>query len=272
MTMTPQGTATTSQDTHEGRDREAMDLLAQACAEPDAAQASRLREQVVVNHRGLAISLAHRFEGRGIEFEDLSQVAMLGLVQAARRFRPDRGHGFTAFAAPTITGELKRYFRDHGWAVRPPRALQELHQQVRDTSSALSQEWQRDVTDDEVAAELGVATDDVRSARAAGSRYRSTSLDAPARDDDSGPAMGETLADDADDPYDKVVTLISLRAAMEDLDSRERRIIDLRFFRDLTQRQIGERIGVSQMQVSRILSSVCARLKVRIEGEEVPRA
>ena len=119
---------------------------------------------------------------------------------------------------------------------------------------------------EEVAAELGIVVADVRSARAAGDRYRSTSLDAPAREG-AGASLAETLADDADDPYDKVVTLISLRAAMEDLDGRERRVVDLRFFRDLTQRQIGERIGVSQMQVSRILSSVCARLRTQIEGD-----
>lgn len=263
MSVTPQET---SRSLNDDRDRVTAELLERACSEPDPAEASRLRERVVVRHRGLALTLARRFEGRGVEFEDLSQVAMLGLVQAARRFRPDRGHGFTAFAAPTISGELKRYFRDHGWAVRPPRALQEMHQQVRDTSSALRQEWQRDVTDEEVAAELGVVVADVRSARAAGDRYRSTSLDAPAREG-AGAPLAATLADDADDPYDKVVTLISLRAAMEDLDGRERRVVDLRFFRDLTQRQIGERIGVSQMQVSRILSSVCARLRTQIEGD-----
>lgn len=259
MSVSPQESIT------ESRDHESTELLAQACDELDPAQASRLRERVVMANRGLAISLARRFEGRGIEVDDLQQVAMLGLVQAARRYRPGKGHGFTAFAAPTITGELKRYFRDHGWAVRPPRALQEMHQQVRDTSAAMRQAQQRDVTDAEVAEELGVDVDEVRAARAAGDRYRSTSLDAPIRA--SGPVLSETLADDdGEEPYDKVVTLISLRSAMEDLDGRERQILRLRFSADLTQQEIGERIGVSQMQVSRILSSICARLRTRIEG------
>lgn len=258
---------TSQQNTTESRDRESVELLAQACAEPDPAQASRLRERVVLANRGLADTLARRFEGRGIEVDDLHQVAMLGLVQAARRYRPDKGHGFTAFAAPTITGELKRYFRDHGWAVRPPRALQEMHQQVRETSAALSQELQRDVTDAEVADELDIDVAEVRAARAAGDRYRSTSLDAPIRA--SGPVLSETLAaDDGEESYDKVVTLISLREAMEDLDGRERQILRLRFSADLTQQEIGERIGVSQMQVSRILSSVCRRLRTRIDGRE----
>ncbi|WP_435198430.1 sigma-70 family RNA polymerase sigma factor [Janibacter sp. GS2] len=268
MSVTSQGTARTSHGTTaEHRDREATDLLALACAEPDEAQASRLREQVVINNRGLAMSLARRFDGRGVEREDLRQVAMLGLVQAARRFRPDHGHGFTAFATPTITGELKRYFRDHGWAVRPPRGLQELHQRVRDTSAALGQHLHREATDAEVAARLETSVEDVRAARAAGDRYRAASLDVPVGDG-SGLAMSETLADDSDDAYDAVVTLISLRAAMEDLDDRERRILTLRFSRNLTQRQIGERIGVSQMQVSRILTSICARLRTTIEAPQ----
>ncbi|WP_338752125.1 sigma-70 family RNA polymerase sigma factor [Janibacter alittae] len=249
----------------QARDRESVELLAQAWAEPDPALASRLRERVILANRCLADGLARRFEGRGIEADDLHQVAMLGLVQAARRYRPEKGHGFTAFAAPTINGELKRYFRDHGWAVRPPRALQEMHQQVRDTSAALGQTHHRDVSDAEVAAELGIGADEVRAARAAGERYRSTSLDAPVGT--FGPVLSETLAGgDGEETYDKVVTLISLRSAMEDLDERERQILTLRFSADLTQREIGERIGVSQMQVSRILSALCRRLRTRIEG------
>lgn len=251
--------------TNETRDQETSDLLARAATESHPAKVDRLLEEVVILNRGLALSLARRFEGRGLEAEDLKQVAMLGLVQAARRYRPDRGRGFIAFAAPTISGELKRYFRDHGWAVRPPRGLQEMHHHVRDASSALRQQLQREATDEEVATYLRTSVEEVRSARAVGERYRATSLDGPDRED-SGPALSDTLADPGDDPYDKVVTLISLRAAMEDLDGRERQILSLRFSGDLTQRQIGERIGVSQMQVSRILTSVFRRLRARIEG------
>lgn len=265
MTVTPN---TSSGSTREDRDNSSTELLEQACSEGDPAEASRVRERVIILNRGLALTLARRFDGRGIDLEDLNQVAMLGLVQAVRRFRPGRGRGFTAFAAPTITGELKRYFRDHGWAVRPPRGLQETHQRVRDASASLGQELQREATDEEVAEQIGTSVTEVRAGRAAGDRYRATSLDAPARED-SGPSLSETMPDAVDDPYDKVVTLISLRSAMADLDQRERRILSLRFSGNLTQRQIGERIGVSQMQVSRILTSVCARLRRRIEGTEV---
>ncbi len=136
---------------HRERDRHAALELGRACQEPDPTRAARIREEVVIANRGIAIGLAKRFEGRGIEHDDLVQVAMLGLVQAARRYHPDRGHCFSAFAAPTINGELKRYFRDHGWAVRPPRGLQELHHDVRDTVARMEQESQRKPTEAEVA-------------------------------------------------------------------------------------------------------------------------
>lgn len=258
-------TAVNEQDpTHEDREQRAGRLLGEACEEADPAQAARLREQVVLDHQNLAVGLAKRFESRGVELEDLVQVAMLGLVQAARRYRPDRGPGFTAFASPTITGELKRYFRDHGWAVRPPRGLQETHHRVRETTTALQQEMQQEPSVDDIAAEGGLEPEEVRAAQAAGSRYRATSLDKPVGDG-SGPSLAEALPDGSDDPYDKVVTLISLRAAMKELDSRDRRILDLRFGANLTQRQIGELVGVSQMQVSRILGSICRRLQSRVE-------
>lgn len=251
--------------THEDRDHRAARILHEACSEADPAQAARLREQVVLDNQGLAHGLARRFEGRGVELDDLVQVARLGLVQAARRYRPDRGSGFTAFAAPTITGELKRHFRDHGWAVRPPRGLQEMHHRVREARSSLQQDLGREPTTVEIAAEAGTSPEEVDSAQAAGDRYRSSSLDEPLGDPD-GPSLGESMSADEDDPYDKVATLISLRGAMEELDGRDRRIVDLRFGANLTQRQIGERVGVSQMQVSRILSSICRRLRARIEA------
>lgn len=264
MSITHTGTEE-STGSYGERDRRTTDLLAQARAESDPAHAARLRERAVMANEGLAVGLATRFAGRGIDLDDLVQVAMLGLVLAARRYDPERGSGFSAFAAPTITGELKRHFRDHGWAVRPPRGLQEMHHRVREATTSLQQRLQRDPSVDEIAEEGGVTPEDVRRARAAGDRYRSTSLDQPVHDDTAA-TLGDTLDDGREDPFDRSVTLISLRAAMADLDERDRRIISLRFGQDLTQRQIGERIGVSQMQVSRILTSICARLRARIEA------
>lgn len=251
--------------THETRDAQTIELLTQARDESDPADAARLRERAVLSNEGLAIGLANRFGGRGIELDDLVQVARLGLVLAVRRYDPAKGYGFSAYAAPTINGELKRHFRDHGWAVRPPRGLQELHQRVRATTTTLQQRLQREPTDDEVADEGGICLEEVRGARSAGVRYRSTSLDQPARDV-AGASIGDLLVDDVDDPYDRAVTLISLREGVAELDERERRILSLRFGADLTQRQIGEIIGVGQMQVSRIITSICSRLRARIEA------
>jgi RNA polymerase sigma-B factor len=265
MSITHTGTEE-STGSYGERDRRTTDLLAQARAESDPAHAARLRERAVMANEGLAVGLATRFAGRGIDLDDLVQVAMLGLVLAARRYDPERGSGFSAFAAPTITGELKRHFRDHGWAVRPPRGLQELHHREREATATLQQELQREPTTDEVAVEGGITPDEVRAARGAGERYRSSSLDQPVHDD-AASSLGEQLADESVDPYERAATLISLRAAMDaELDERERRIISLRFGADLTQRQIGERIGVSQMQVSRLITGICRRLRTRLEG------
>lgn len=250
---------------HAARDAQTTLLLTQAKATSDPSDAARLRERAVLDNEGLAVGLATRFGGRGIDLDDLVQVAMLGLVLAVRRYDPDKGSGFSAYAAPTITGEIKRHFRDHGWAVRPPRGLQELHQRVREATTTLQQRLQREPTLEEVADEGGVTPDEVRSARDAGARYRSSSLDQPVRED-AGATVGDLIPDETGDPFDRSVTLISLRAAMEDLDDRERRIISLRFGADLTQRQIGEVVGVSQMQVSRIISAICDRLRQRIEA------
>ncbi len=252
---------------HRERDLRSTADLDRAWNHPDPTEAARIREEVVLANRGLAIGLAKRFDGRGVDHDDLVQVAMLGLVQAARRYRPDRGHGFSAFAAPTITGELKRYFRDHGWAVRPPRGLQELHHDVREADGRLRQEQQHEPSDEEVAHELGISVDQVHSARVVGDQYRASSLDSPVRESSEQPLI-ETLVPDEEDPYDKTVTLISLRAAMGELDERDQLVLRLRFVKNLTQRQIGARIGVSQMQVSRILTAVCAKLRTKIEGEE----
>ena len=137
---------------------------------------------------------------------------------------------------------------------------------MRATAHRLQQDLRREPTTAELAEAMGTSEKDVKGAQLAGDQYRAASLDTPVRDE-SDQALVDTIPDDAGDPYDRVVTLVSLRAAMEDLDSRERLILRLRFTANMTQRQIGERIGVSQMQVSRLLSSVCSRLRARLDGE-----
>ena len=258
----PKSTARRSQD-----DR-TQTLLQRAHDERNAARAEELRAQAVLENRSLAIAIARQYENKGVEHDDLVQVAMVGLVQAARRYRPGAGHGFAAFAVPTITGELKRHFRDHGWAVRPPRGLQEMHGRMRRAGAHLEQDLQREPTDGELAAYLDASEESVREARMVDSQYHAASLDAPVRAA-AETSLGDSLPDgDDDDPYDQVVALVSLRSAMGQLSRRERMVLRLRFVENMTQRQIGHRIGVSQMQVSRLLRDIYEDLRAMIDDQE----
>lgn len=245
--------------------REAADELLRRAQAASRTVAARLRHQVVLDHVGLASSIAHRYEHRGVERQDLEQVALLGLVQAVRRYQPGHGSGFLAFAVPTITGELKRYFRDHGWAVRPPRQLQEQSLAVRSCFARMAQELRREPTDAEVAESLGLSVGDVARAHAVDGQYIARSMDAPV-DHDGGPALCDTLGERATD-LDRVEDFETLRPLLRNLKARERLIVRLRFVDNLTQRQIGQRIGVSQMQVSRLLTDILLRLRRAMETD-----
>ncbi|HWC21755.1 MAG TPA: SigB/SigF/SigG family RNA polymerase sigma factor [Flexivirga sp.] len=243
----------------------AEDLLLKA-QHASRTTAARLRHQVVVDHLSLAMSIAHRYDQRGLERQDLEQVALLGLVQAVRRYRPGQGSGFLAFAVPTITGELKRHFRDHGWAVRPPRHLQEQSLAVRSCTERLAQELGRDPTRQEIADELGLSVGDVTRAEGADGQYVARSMDAPV-DRDSGVSLGDTLGEVCRD-LDRVEDFETLRPLLRTLKARERLIVRLRFVDNLTQRQIGQRIGVSQMQVSRLLTDILLRLRRAMDVDQ----
>lgn len=222
-------------------------------------RAAQLRHQVVLDHRGLAISIAHRYDGRGLERQDLEQVALLALVQAVRRYQPGRGHGFVAFAVPTITGELKRYFRDHGWAVRPPRELQERCLAVRSCVDRLTQQLGREPRAADVAAALGLTIRDVEHAVVADEQYVAGSMDAPTEHHPEI-TVSETLGAVSTD-LQRVEDFEQLRSVLRTLTPRDRLIVRLRFVDELTQRQIGRRIGVSQMQVSRLLAGILDELR-----------
>ncbi|PRY14546.1 sigma-70 family RNA polymerase sigma factor [Kineococcus rhizosphaerae] len=210
-----------------------------------------VREQLIHDHLGLARGLALRYRHRGIPDEDLEQVARLGLVKAAERFRPEAGHEFGAYATPTITGELRRWFRDHGWCVRPPRRLQELRtRMIQETTTGLSEQ--------ELAARLDATVAELREAHRATHAYSALSLDVPRHD-----VAGE------DDTSAHVDDLLSLRTAVTGLSDRERRILHLRFYDEATQSEIAAELGISQMQVSRLLAGILARLRVEL-GVHVP--
>jgi RNA polymerase sigma-B factor len=216
------------------------------------------RNALVAEHLGLARSLARRFAGRGEPLDDLEQVAFEGLVKAVERFDPHRGTSFAAFAVPTIVGEIKRHFRDHTWATKVPRAAKELSTRITATTEALSNQLHRPPTVSELAEALGVSEDVVIEALDARSAYRPSSLSAPT-DGDAGRTLGDTLAAD-DRGFARVEARITVADLLSSLPDRERRILELRYFEELSQDQIAARVGISQMHVSRLLRRVTALL------------
>jgi RNA polymerase sigma-B factor len=213
----------------------------------------RLRDELVEEHAPLAQFLARRFANRGEPIDDLIQVALVGLLKAVERFDPGRGLQFSTFATPTILGELKRHFRDRGWAVRVPRRVQELHLQLGRVIATLGQEHGRSPTPREVAERAGVSEEEVLEAMEAGSLYRLVSLDGPATRDDEASELVAGLGED-DPEFEQIERRAELDVMLGVLPDRERRIVELRFFDGLTQSEIAERVGVSQMHVSRLLA------------------
>ena len=232
-----------------------------------------IRDRLVEAHLGLAEYLARRFDRRGEPLDDLVQVASLALIKAVERFDPERGLEFSTFAVPTIVGELKRHFRDKSWAVRVSRRLQELHLRLGTAVSDLTHELGRSPTIPEIAGRLGVTPEDVVEAMEAGRAYRSSSLDAPlAGDESEGTTPLSARIGDADLNLKMVDERSQLASLLKDLPERERTILLLRFFDGLTQSQIADRIGISQMHVSRLLSRTLEQLRERAiaAGEPPP--
>ena len=228
-----------------------------------ASERQRLQHQVMLLNLDLADHIAERYTSRGVERDDLIQVARLGLLKAVVGYRADKGAVFEAYASPTIAGEIKRYFRDHVWMVRPPRRLQELHCELRLVESDLRQRLQGAPTADVLARALGVEPKELSEALSAAGGYSPLSLDAPAHAG-SAQSVGDALSDDNDD-YTMLERADWLRAALARLTHRERQIVELRFAEDLSQLQIGRRLGVSQMHVSRLLAGILARLRNDLE-------
>ena len=224
-----------------------------------------LRDDLVTAHMGLAEYLARRFTNRGEPLDDLVQVAALGLLKAVDRFDPERGLEFSTYATPTIVGELKRHFRDKGWAVRVPRRVQELHLRLGSVVSNLSQELGRSPTIGEIAQAAAVSEEEVLEAIEAGHAYRFTSLDAPARDEDEASLSTELGAEDQGliDSEHRV----TLSPLIAQFPPRERMILHLRFFEGMTQSEIAGRLGISQMHVSRLLARALAQLRSQAEDD-----
>jgi RNA polymerase sigma-B factor len=222
--------------------------------------------RLVIDYLDLAESLAGRFAGRGREREDLVQVAYLGLVKAARAFDESRGTSFPGFAAPTITGELKRYLRDRCWVVRPPRGVQNLRAQLLRAEQEMAQALGRNPSPGELARELDVPVRAVREAAAAGSSMRPDSLDAADPHCDA-PSPVEDLAV-RDPAFERMEELLCLSQALGELSGPERELLYRRYFCEESQTDLGRRFGVSQMQISRRLARVLVRLQQRLSEAE----
>lgn len=227
-------------------------------AEAEAEREAAL-EEVVRMHLPLARALAGRYSGRGIERDDLEQVALLALCKAIHRFDLSKDTEFGAYATPTITGELRRYFRDHGWLVRPPRDIQERRQVVAMATAELAQDIGREPTADEVAEDLSMTPEQVREAWTASANLRPWSLDTTAPDG-SRPLM--ELADGEEEPREEQVMVQSVVAQ---LPAREQMLVRLRFEEDMTQAEIAETMRLSPMQVSRLLKRTLAVLREHLD-------
>jgi RNA polymerase sigma-B factor len=220
----------------------------------------RLRDRLVTGHLPLAEHIAQRFSGRGVAKEDLIQVARVGLINAVDRFDPARGTDFLSFAVPTVMGEVRRYFRDTGWTVRVPRRLKELHLSISNASTTLSQRLGRAPAPSEIAQHLGLSENEVYEGLEAGNAYNSMSLDEVLSADTESRSLGDTLGEE-DSALEGVENHEALQPLVQQLPERERKILALRFVQNLTQTQIAERIGISQMHVSRLLARTLAQLR-----------
>jgi RNA polymerase sigma-B factor len=223
------------------------------------------RDRLVEELLPLVRSLALRYSGRGEPLEDLVQVGAIGLIKAIDRFDVNRGVALTTYAVPTIVGEIRRHFRDKGWAMRVPRRIKELHVRLTSVVDDLSASLGRSPTIAELANAAGATEEDVIEALESASAYSTRSLSAPAGDDDGGDIL--EIIGREDDAYALVDDSALLEAGLDALDPRERRIVELRFFGELTQSQIAAEVGLSQMHVSRLLRRSLHLMRGRLEEQ-----
>jgi RNA polymerase sigma-B factor len=245
-----------------GVDRERTKaLFAQLAIAPEGStERQTVRDSLVEQHLPLVEHLARRFRNRGEAYDDLVQVATIGLIKSVDRFDPERGVEFSTYATPTIVGEIKRHFRDKGWAVRVPRRLQELRLSLTAATSELSQKNGRSPTVSELAQHLGITDEEVLEGLESANAYSTLSLDAGDQGDDESIAVVDTLGVE-DESLEGVEYRESLKPMLEQLPAREKKILLLRFFRGMTQSEIAAEVGISQMHVSRLLARTLAQLR-----------
>jgi RNA polymerase sigma-B factor len=263
--MTAAASDTSAETVHvfgDVKDREQLtqQMLSRLADTTDDRERERLCDEIVLLNMPIAQSIARRYRQRGAEIDDLVQVAHLGLVKAVDRFDPGSGSHFLAFAVPTITGEVKRYFRDYCWAIRPTRRIQELQHAIASCEPELTQMLERAPTAAELAEELGADEEHVMEALASDGYFNLVSLDMPAGWDDTSRPLSEEVGED-----DWHLTWVEnhevLAPVLADLTEREKRLLWLRFEKGWKQTQIATELGISQMQVSRLLSGLLQRLR-----------
>lgn len=233
----------------------------------DDPERQQVRDELVEMHLPLVEYLARRFRNRGEPLDDLVQVATIGLIKAVDRFDVDRGVEFSTYATPTIVGEIKRHFRDKGWAIRVPRRLQELKLALAKATAELSQREGRAPTVAQLAAHLRMSEEEILEGLESANAYSAVSLDAPDNGDDETHPVADTLGM-IDDSLEGVEYRESLKPLLERLPPREKKILLLRFFANMTQSQIASELGISQMHVSRLLARTLAQLRAGLLAEE----
>ena len=253
---------TPAETTTRANDAQAKALLSLLADLPAGADRDRVRARLIELYIPLAEYLARRFRNRGEQFDDLVQVANLGLIKSVDGFDPARGAAFTSYAIPMIVGELKRHFRDKGWDVRVPRRLQELRLEISKVSGDLAQDLGRSPTVADLAVRLGVSEEEIIEGLDCGQAYRALSLDAPAGEnaDPGTTGLGDLLGGE-DPDMANVENREALRPILAKLPEREQKIIAMRFHGNLTQSQIAAQLGISQMHVSRLLAGALRTLR-----------
>ncbi|TDD08219.1 SigB/SigF/SigG family RNA polymerase sigma factor [Nonomuraea deserti] len=244
----------------------AEELLAEMVREgTSGSHRERLRERIVEMHRPLAMEIARRYRYRGEPLEDLLQAAYVGLMKAVNGFDPSLGHAFRGYAVVTMTGEVKRHFRDRTWAIRVPRLYQERRSELNRLVADLSQDLGRSPTVAELAAKMNISEEDVLLTLDASAAYSTLSLDAPLGTDDDAASLGDVIPED-DDTLSTMVDREAVKPLIDALPSREKHILLLRFFGNMTQAEIAAEFGISQMHVSRILRKVLDQLRAELVG------
>lgn len=227
------------------------------------------REQLVMSHLNLVRFLANKFKNRGEPLDDLVQVGYLGLLKAIDRFDPDRGLEFTTYATPTILGEIKRHFRDKGWSVRVPRRLQELSAKVNQATDTLTTQFQRSPTIQEIADYLDASEDEVLEAMESSSAYSSVPLEGTgSSENDDAPSVIDRYGSE-DNELAFTDDRLVIEEALKGFSPREREVIELRFLKGMTQIEIAEQLGISQVQVSRLLRRTLKKIQDKIDPDGV---